>query len=457
MLTVSSVDFVSSSSFHPCTEILILKPSSLLLYSVLAAMAGVSALRAEQPAANPADQFLAEALVTNPGIESTRLEWAAMAEMPEVVASLPDPMVSYGYYFTSVQTRVGAMRQRFGISQKIPFPGKLGTAKARSAADAQVAFWKFRGAMRDVFAQGRTLLADLYRADEAIVILRDQEALLRKSAASAKALVETNQGSLANIIRADVAAEEISTRIAQIDAERTGIVARMAALRGIAEPDAAITRYTQPELPPLPSLVELMKWSIEANQELKAAQAAISRDELAVRAAALEYYPDVTFGFDYTILDSSTVMPDTPDNGSDPIMGTVAVNVPIWWDKLGAQKRSATARLGSSQARRAQLAADVSANVQAAYAMARTMREQRDRYIREILPQARQAWESTISGYGSGTVSLTDLLDVQRAYLTAEIGRIDRTAGYLRAFAELERAVGVPLSSNLSKNLKLSN
>ncbi|MGC1480989.1 MAG: hypothetical protein WA771_10820, partial [Chthoniobacterales bacterium] len=57
-----------------------------------------------------ADRFLAEVLVVNPGVDSARLEWEAMAQMPEVVSSLPDPMVSYGYYFQSVQTRTGAMR-----------------------------------------------------------------------------------------------------------------------------------------------------------------------------------------------------------------------------------------------------------------------------------------------------------------------------------------------------------
>ncbi len=392
-----------------------------------------------------ADRFLAEALALNPGAEATRLEWEAMAEMPEVVASLPDPTVSYGYYFTSVQTRTGAMRQRFGVSQKIPFPGKLGTAKARSAADARVAYWRYRAALRDVFAVGRTLLADLYRADAAILILRDQAALFRQTAESSTALLETNKGSLADVIRSRVAAEEMAVRISQLEAERTGVVARMAALRGEVDPATAVGRYAEPELITLPSLTELMKRSIGTNQDLEAARAEVAREDLGVRAAVLEYYPDVTFGLDYTQVDASTVLRDTPQSGRDPVMGTIAVNVPIWWDKLGAQKRAAVARLGSAAARQAQLTADVSASVQAAYAMALTMREQRDRYAAEILPSARQAVESKTAGYSAGTAGLTDLLDVQRATLGAELGMIDRTAGYLRALADLERAIGEPL------------
>ncbi len=406
-----------------------------------------SVARAGEPLA---DRFFSEVLASNPGVESARLDWEAMAEMPEVVASLPDPVVSYGYYFTSVQTRTGAMRQRFGVSQKLPFPGKLGTAKAGSAADARVAYWKYRAALRDVFALGRTLLADLYRADAAILVLRDQEALFRQTAESSEGLVETNRGSLADVIRSQVAAEEVAVRVSQLEAERTGVVARMAALRGEVEAGAAVGRYAEPELPELPSLTEVMRRSIGTNQDLEAARAAVAREDLGVRAAALEYYPDVTFGLDYTVVDASTVIRNTPQTGNDPVMGTVAVNVPIWWDKLGAQKRSAVARLGSAAARQAQLTADVSASVQGAYAMARAMRDQRDRYAAEIIPGARLAVESVTSGFATGTVGLTDLLDVQRAALAAELGLVDRTAGYLRAVADLERAIGEPLDAGRS-------
>jgi len=395
-----------------------------------------------------ADQFLAGVLETNPGVAAARLDWEAMAERPEIVASLPDPMVSYGYYFTSVQTRTGAMRQRFGVSQRIPFPGKLGTAKALSAADAQVAYWRFRATLRDVFAQGRLLLADLYRADGTLHVLRAQDELFRQTTNSARGLVESNQGTLANVIRAQIAAEEIGTRIAQVEAERTGVIAKMGALRGEVEPSVTLPRFADPQLPPLPTLVDVMRRSLVTNQELEAARAAVVRDELGIRAAALEYFPDITLGADYTTIDASTVLPMTPQNGEDPILGTVSMNVPIWWDKLGAQKRAAQARRGSSAAREAQLAADVSAKVQAAHALARAMREQRDRFASAIIPGARQAYQSTVSGYSTGGTSLTDLLDVMRAYLGAELGLIDRTAGYLRSMAELERAVGEPLEKN---------
>ncbi len=359
-------------------KILIFHFSHFISFRLLGLAVALTFARAGHGGDAFADRYLAEVLALNPGVESARFEWLAMAEMPEVVASLPDPTINYGYYLTSVQTRTGAIRQRFGVSQKIPFPGKLGTAKARSAADARVAYWQYRAALRDAFARGRALLADLYRADAAILVLRDQQSLLRQSAEAATTQVETNQGSLGDVIRAQVATEEVGTRISQLEAERTGVIARMAALRGDATPAAALSRYADPALPTLPSLAEVMRLSLGSNQDLEAARAAVARDDIGVRAAALEYYPDFTLGLDYSTVDASTVLPNTPQSGNDPILGTISVNVPIWWDKLGAQHRSAVARRGSSAARQAQLAADVSASVQAAHAMAAAMHDQRE-------------------------------------------------------------------------------
>lgn len=54
----------------------------------------------------------------------------------------------------------------------------------------------------------------------------------QQTAEAAEVAIETNEGSLGNVIRAQVAAEEIATRIAQLEAERTGVLARMQALKG---------------------------------------------------------------------------------------------------------------------------------------------------------------------------------------------------------------------------------
>ncbi len=390
--------------------------------------------------------LLREILQHSPAIEAARQDWQAAAENPEVVASMPDPMVSYGYYFQNVETRIGPLNQRIGLSQKIPFPGKLGTAKRQAQEQAQIAYWRYRAAIRDTLAQAKMLLAELVRVDGAVSVLREQEDLLRQTASSAEGLFKANQVTLPDVIRATVAAEDILTRITALEAVRVATVAKLAAIRGETDAPLVIPSTTQPRIPALPPLSSAMKLSMIANQELHAAENAVARDAYAVRLARLDYYPDFTLGIDYTQA-GENMMANPADRGNDPVMGTITVNVPIWWDKLGAQKRGAEARKEASIARRAQLALDTTAMVQGAYALAKSAKEQRERFAGKIVPDARRAYESVTSNYTAGAATLTDVLDIQRAYNEAALGLVERTAAYLKAIAQLEQAVGEPLEN----------
>ena len=422
-----------------------MKTNSLLLFFLFL----TSSLHAQEPGAFEAmpisgPPILGEILENNPSIEAARQDWQAAAQNPEVVASLPDPMLSYGYYFVNVETRIGPLNQRIALSQKFPFPGKLGTARRQAQQQAEIVYWRYRAAIRDTLAQAKTLLAELVRVDGSIAVMREQENLLRKTADSAEGLFKANEVGLPDVIRATVAAEDILTRISALEAMRIATVANLKALRGEPEVPLSVPSRANPQIPALPSLKEAMKRSMEANQELHAAANAVARDEYAVRAARLDYYPDVTLGIDYTQAGENKMAPPA-DRGKDPIMGTVTVNVPIWWDKLGAQKRAAKARREASIARRSQLALETTATVRGAHAIAKSMKEQRERFAGEIVPNARLAYESVTSKYTAGTSTLTDVLDIQRAYNDAALGFVERTAAYLKAIADLERAIGEPI------------
>ncbi len=422
-----------------------MKTNSLLLLILFL----TSSLRAAEPGALEAaaisgPPLLREILRNNPSIEAARQDWQAAAQNPEVVASMPDPMLSYGYYFVNVETRIGPLNQKVALAQKIPFPGKLSTAKRQAEHQAQIAYWRYHAAIRDSLAQAKTLLAELARVDGSIEVLRQQENLLRNTADSAEGLFKANQVGLPDVIRATVAAEDLLTRISALEAMRIAAVAKLKALRGESEVPLSIPSRANPRIPALPSLKAAMKRSVIANQELHAAASAVTRDEYAVRAARLDYYPDVTLGIDYTQAGENKTA-SASERGKDPIMGTITVNVPIWWDKLGAQKRAAEARREASVARRIQLSLDTTAMVRGAYAVAKSAKEQRERFASEIVPEARRAYESVTSKYAAGAATLTDVLDIQRAYNDAELGLVERSAAYLKAIADLERAIGEPI------------
>ena len=60
----------------------------------------------------------------------------------------------------------------------------------------------------------------------------------------------------------------------------------------------------------------------------------------------------------------------------------------------------------------------------------------------KLLPVARQRFEASLSAYGSGAVSLAELLEAREALAMAEIESIDARAELEHALVDLEWATG---------------
>jgi len=107
----------------------------------------------------PADpglsDYLALAALRNPGLKAAWYRWQATRERAPQVRSLPDPMLRYGYFIREVETRVGPQRHRLGLSQRIPWPGKL--VLAGQVADRAAAAERKREAGAVSPGQGRLL------------------------------------------------------------------------------------------------------------------------------------------------------------------------------------------------------------------------------------------------------------------------------------------------------------
>src|ERR1700691_2693006 len=104
-------------------------------------------------------ELLDEGARNNPDIAASMRAWRAAAQLPSQVSTLPDPQVTvqhvavgsarpFAGYSNSEFAYIG-----FGISQDIPYPGKLSLKAEAAQRDAAVTREKFEAAKRDVFQQ----------------------------------------------------------------------------------------------------------------------------------------------------------------------------------------------------------------------------------------------------------------------------------------------------------------
>ncbi|MGH7936463.1 MAG: TolC family protein, partial [Chthoniobacterales bacterium] len=307
------------------------------------------------------DAVIRQVLSHNPQLNSARLKWEAMKERPRIAGTLPDPTLSYGYFFDNVETRVGAQNQRVGLSQKIPFPGKLSLAAKRAQQEATQAFWQYQTLARELIMRTKIAYYDLYRVDATGAILRDQLDLYRQTFAAARSRYEAGTAQQEDVLKAQLSSAEIEKRLLDLVQMRAAAQARLNAFRG--RPSGApIETQGQTHLALPLTLERATELADRYRQELQEANVAIARSETSLALARKDRLPDFTVGVDYTQVNPN-IFSSPPDNGHDAFVGTISVNVPIWFGKLNAEEREARANLAASREARQNVANNVEADV----------------------------------------------------------------------------------------------
>lgn len=390
------------------------------------------------------EQTVAQVLSNSPALASARLKWHSMEERPEIVHALPDPMLTYGYWFQNVETRVGAMNQRVGVAQKIPFFGKRSLAASKATQEALLAMWEYQTLARELVMRAKVAYYDLYRVDRSREILTAQLELLDPIVKIAQSRYESGKANQQDVLKAQVATTEIQNRLLDLTQQRKAALARLNALRNASQ-ESELTVSSSLESPPLPPRQAAFEIAEQYRQELQAAGVAIQRDEIALKLAKKDRWPDFTFGVDYTQINPN-ILQNPPDNGQDAVQGFVSINIPLWFGKLKAERREAEQRLEASRAAQENAQNTVSSEVQDAWFRAQVSRDQVTLYQTSLLPRAEQTFEASRAGYESAKVSFIDLLDSERALLNFRLGLVMSETDFAKALAMLERAVGVDLS-----------
>jgi len=389
------------------------------------------------------EELIQEALQNNPYIQVALNEWKAAEYKIRSVKGLPDPMVKYGHFGESVETRVGPQENVFGASQKIPFPGKLGLKGKSQGKHAEMLKEKYEAAKREVIKNVKFVYYDIFWVDKAIQTTEGEKAILESLEKVAQRRYESNVTPQQDVIKAQVELSRLIDKLLLLRQNRKSLVAKLnsilnraqdSELRSITDADPSGFKYE------ISQLHEIAKGS---RQELIAANLDIERTEYEKSLARMDYLPDFTFGVDYIQVGSGeTTM---PNDGQDAWMGTVAVNIPIWFDKLNAQTKEKKAQLEAARKNYENVGNNVSYEVEDLYFKILTYKDIISLYKTALIPQSEQAFDAAKTGYETGKVDFLNWLDAERILLQTRLAYYKAIADYQKSIAYLERVVGVDL------------
>ncbi len=385
---------------------------------------------------------LADALrlaqTTNPMLRASRAGAAAAAARVGPAGALPDPQLQFGLMnrmaleFRSTADPM-AMNQ-VQLMQMLPWPGKLGGARAAARHMAAAASADADGQGRMLAAQVRMAYYDVAYADRALDVMRRTLGLLRDFRDVTTTMYGVGTGLQQDVLRAQVEVARMTEEITRMGQERIAAAARLNALLG-REATSPIGSLELPEPPAadLPEVDTLIAWALASRPALRAGTERVAAAEASLRAARRELFPDFQLGIAYQ------ARPAFPNMLS--VM--VGVNLPVFaGSKQLALRREAAAMRDMSQADLANLHNETIAQIIETRARAEQDRNLGRLYRTSILPQARAAVDAALAAYRVGRVTFMQLIDNQMTVNRYDTESARLLADYRQTVGELEALVG---------------
>ncbi|GAB4107978.1 MAG: TolC family protein [Phycisphaeraceae bacterium] len=385
--------------------------------------------------------YVTIALNNHPAIKAAEQRVARLRQQIPQVTSLDDPMLQVTPVGDMAETASGQVGLMSGVSQKLPYPGKLKTRGRIVQQEVAVAERELKKTRIETAAQVRRAYWSYYYASRAVRVTRESRRLLDQFRQVAEAEYRAGRRSQPDVLRASVELGNVDAELAVLEQRKS--TARSMLNRLLDRPiDASL-----PE-PALSSPVQfdesvdaILTWAAERNPDILKWYDRIEQARQRLALAKLNRRPDLTVSATYNVVDSGGLSPVA--NGDDQWWLGFGINLPIWSAKLDAAEREAFRSLSESVARLGDERNRVAFQVQDAYLRVKAQWDVMVLLKDQVVPQARQTVEASSSGYRAGAVDFLTLVDNWRKQLSFELLYHRATADMQQALADLALAAGV--------------
>ena len=408
--------------------------AAVLSYSIISSAAPLTLRQAETLA-----------LEQNPALHAADSSVLAMAAVPSQAGSLPDPTLSLNALNLPVNsfstTQENMTQMQLGISQSLPFPGKLGLKQevAERLAEAEAGS---RDELRmQLLRNVRLRWWNLAYLGKALKIVQSNQLLLRNLVRVSEAKYKTGAGLQQDVLLAQLELSKLLEKELSLKYSHASQGAELNALLGRDTETMVEMPAELPVISAIPDVAALKKWARKKRPLLTSLERHVDAADAMVALAEKEYYPDFKLSAAYGFRQGMN--PANLQSRSD--LGSImfSMSLPIY---TGSKQERAVEQRKAEQAKAKYSRQDglnqINAEIDAAVADLRITREQLSLFKEGIIPQARQTTASMLAGY---QVNKVDFLNLVRAQLSEFSNDIRYWQLYVRAGqaeARLAAAVG---------------
>lgn len=376
------------------------------------------------------------AVKDNPDLAQIQARAKAMAAIPAQEGALPDPQISINALNLPVNTfnlhQEDMTQLGGGISQAIPFPGKLALREQAAAFEAEAASQNVTEARWRLLSEVKTIWWLIYYLDRTLQITDSNYALLQQFVEIARTKYEVGEGLQQDVLLAQLELSKLIDQQLMLKASRRNAAASLNAL--LDKPANSEVRLPETVALQLPSL----KQEILLYQQAETSRAILEGNQLGINAAQSRldlakkgYLPDFTVDASYG------ARADTPSGSqrANMLSLNLSINVPIF----AAQKQAKAVDQRNSELMQEKYALQdewnkVRSQITQGYNDYQRAKDQVVLFETGIVPQARQTVASMLAGY---QVNKVDFLNLVRSQITL----FEYETQYWKAFSEANQSL----------------
>lgn len=407
----------------------------------------MSSFAAESPGDAPiTEQAAVEMTVhNNPGLAELQARASAAAAIPSQVGTLPDPVLSFNSLNLPTNSfnlsQEPMTQQQIGLSQAIPFPGKLALREETAQHEAEAVTDSVDELRLSLIRDVKSSWWQLFYLDRALDIVRLNQDLLRQFVKIAQTKYKVGEGLQQDVLLAQVELSRLLDLEIQLTGARRNEAARFnALLNRPGNRPATVPREVDTRLPEIPEEEKLYRLAEEARPLLAQQRSRIDAARSRLDLAKKDYYPDFSLNAGYGFRSGNNT-----DGSARPDFATIglAMNLPIYTErKLGKAVDQRNAELLGQTYNLQDIRLQVQRMITAARADFEQARDQVSLFNTGIIPQSRQTVASMLAGYQVNKVDFLNLVRAQLTLYNYETQYWKALASAHQALAKLAAAVG---------------
>lgn len=380
------------------------------------------------------EDYFKIAAENNPGLLSQYKEFEAALQKVPQVSTLPDPSVSFGYFISPVETRVGPQKARFSLTQMFPWFGTLKAQGDAATLMAEAKYQSFLDAKNKLYFDVSAAYFPLYELKEWIKIEENNIAILESYKTISNSKFKNGNGTLVDVLRVDIMLKEAKTNLAILNKKESPLKAAFNKLLNRVEMQPVVIADS---IVVEPVLLDYNKDALAIDHPLlNSIDLKTKASEASERAAIKQGYPKLGLGLDYVMVGERTDM-TLVDNGKDVLMPMLTVTLPIFRGKYKAAVKEAQLMQESYSFQKKEIENSLNSNYEMALF---DIRQQTDlvSLFDEQIEESKQALNLLYTAYGNSGKDFEEVLRMQQQLLKYDKLKITAQSQYRIAMAKLD-------------------